>query len=78
MLVLRDVDIESVSATALIVLTATATATGREAAVRLTAAGRGQVTLRVKATHCHPVIGDGRRRFRITYAVLGPEERATT
>jgi hypothetical protein len=76
MLVVRDVDIQALSATSLTVLSAAPAVTGRECAVRVTAAGRAQVTLRVKATHCHPVLIDGRRRHRVVYAVLGPEAQA--
>ena len=75
MRVLRDVDIESAGPCALTVLSSTPAAAGSEATVRLTAGGQGHVALRVRATQCHPVLIDGRRRFRVLYAVMGPEDR---
>ena len=75
MRVLRDVDIESASACSLTVLSSTPAVAGSEATVRLTADAQGQVALRVKATQCHAVLIDGRRRFRVLYAVMGPVDR---
>jgi hypothetical protein len=73
--VLRDVEIESASPSLLSVLTDMPTAAGLDAAIRVTGSDQVQVTLRVKATHCHPVIIAGRRRFRVIYSVLGSESR---
>ena len=72
--VLRDVDIESASARALTVLSGTPVVAGSEATVRLTGGTQGQVVLRVRATQCHPLLIDGRRRFRVLYEVMGPED----
>jgi hypothetical protein len=73
--VLRDVDVESASASALTVLSSTPAVAGSEATIRLTAGAQGHVVLRVRTTQCHPVLIDGRRRFRVLYAVMGPEDR---
>jgi hypothetical protein len=73
--VLRDVDIESVSPSALTVLSGTPAVAGSEATVRLTAGAKDHVVLHVRATQCHPVLIDGRRRFRVFYAVVGPDDR---
>ena len=74
MRVLRDVDVESANACALTVLSGTPAVAGSEATVRLTAGAQGHVVLRVRATQCHPVLIDGRRRFRVLYDVMGPED----
>jgi hypothetical protein len=76
-LVLREVEIESGSAAMLTVLTSTPSAAGAEAAVRVTGPDRAHVTLRARVTSCHPAFVDGRRRFRVVYAVLARESRAT-
>lgn len=74
-LVLRDLDIESADASALTVVSGAPVVPGIEATLRLTGSVQEHVTLHVRATQCHPVLIDGRRRFRVTYAVLGPADR---
>ena len=74
-LVLRDLDIESVNASALTVVSGAPVVPGSEATVRLTGSAQQHVTLHVRATHCHPVLIEGRRRFRVTYAVVGQVDR---
>ena len=77
-LVLHDVDIESSCSTVLTVLSSAPAASGSEAMVRLMAPGRRQVTLRVRASHSHPVFVGGRRRYRVIYSVLGETGQASS
>jgi hypothetical protein len=76
LMVLRDLDVESASAGALTVVSTAPIAAGIEATVRLTGPDQEHVTLHVRAAHCHPALIDGRRQFRVTYAVVGVADRA--